>query len=96
MKNKTCEMCGKLATSFKSERDLGEICIDCYTEQMRDKIGDIVESYEASDEELYTPVDGELESVFLDDHNSVNEDKAAGDFHEDGNGVLFKQDTVNE
>ena len=96
MKNKTCKMCGKLATSFKPDRDFGEVCIDCHTEQMREKIGDVIESYGASDEEFYTPADGELEAVFLDSHNSVNEDKAANDLHEAGDGVLFKHDSVNE
>lgn len=96
MKNKTCEMCGKLATSFKPDRDFGEVCIDCHTEQMRERIGDIVESYEVSNEEPYTPVDGELEAVFLVSHNSVNENKVADVLHEDGDGVLFKHDSVNE
>ena len=96
MKNKTCEMCGKLATSFKPDRDFGEVCIDCYTEQMREKIGDIVESYGASDEDLYTPADGDLEAVFSDNENSTDKDKEATTSYEDGSGVLFKNDSVNE
>ena len=96
MKNKTCEMCGKLATSFKPDRDFGEVCIDCHTEQMREKIGDIIESYGASDEELYTPADGELEAVFSDDENPTEKGEEVNTFHEDGSGVLFKNDGVNE
>lgn len=96
MKNKTCEMCGKLATSFKPDRDFGEICIDCHTEQMREKIGDIIKSYGTSDEDLYTPADGELEAVFSDDENPTDKGKETTTSYEDGNGVLFKNDGVNE